>query len=124
MIVAARAMEAGSGHVSQFDWIMIGLTVLSVLLIPALVVLVRGAIKWTRTEDKLSNLVEDVTQLVANKDATHADLVQQMTKNTEAEARVHAEILEQMRVDRQATDRRLRYIEEFWMEQGRKAQTG
>ena len=87
-------------HVSP-DWIVAVLTVFSVLLIPALVILIRGAVKWTRTEDKLGFLVDDVRKLVADKD------------------KVHAEILEQMRVDRETTDRRLRFIEEFWMKQGR-----
>lgn len=83
------------------DWIAIILTIFSVFLIPTLVILIRGAVKWTRTEDKLGELVDDVRQLVADKD------------------KVHAEILEQMRLDRDNTDRRLRFIEEFWMQRGR-----
>ena len=85
------------------DWIAVILAVFSVLLIPALAIMIRGAIKWTRTEDKLATLVDDMKELIADKD------------------RVHAEILEQMRVDRDATDKRLRYIEEFWMDAGRRA---
>ena len=87
-------------HVSP-DWIIVILSIFSVLLTPILVILVRGAVKWTRTEDKLGMLVDDVRQLVADKD------------------KVHAEILEQMRLDRDNTDRRLRFIEEFWMQRGR-----
>jgi len=83
------------------DWIIVILSIFSVLLTPILVILVRGAVKWTRTEDKLGMLVDDVRQLVADKD------------------KVHAEILEQMRLDRDNTDRRLRFIEEFWMQRGR-----
>jgi len=83
------------------DWVVAILTVFSVLLTPILVILIRGAVKWTRTEDKLGMLVDDVRQLVADKD------------------KVHAEILEQMRLDRDNTDRRLRFIEEFWMQRGR-----
>ena len=83
------------------EWISVILTVFSVLLIPTLIILIRGAVKWTRTEDKLGMLVDDVRQLVADKD------------------KVHSEILEQMRVDRENTDRRLRFIEEFWMKMGR-----
>lgn len=85
------------------DWVAVTLAVFSVLLIPALAILIRGAVKWTRTEDKLAELVGDVRQLIADKD------------------KVHGEILEQMRVDRDATDKRLRYIEEFWMDAGRRA---
>jgi hypothetical protein len=84
------------------QWSAIILTVFSALLLPALAIMYRGAVKWTRTEDRLATLVEDVRELIADKD------------------KVHAEILEQMRVDRDATDRRLRYIEEFWMDNGRR----
>ncbi len=84
-------------------WLTAALTVVSVLLIPALIILVRGAIKWTRTEDKLSQLVDDVRQLMQDKD------------------RVHAEMLAQMRLDRDATDKRLRFIEEFFMRKGSSA---
>lgn len=73
------------------------LSVLAILIIPALVVMVRGAIKWTRVEDKLDRLVDEMVLLVKDKDATHA------------------EMLSQMRSDRDATDRRLRFIEEAWM---------
>jgi hypothetical protein len=86
-------------HVTP-EWTAVILAIFSVLLLPALAILLRGAIKWTRTEDKLATLVEDVRELIADKD------------------RVHAEILEQMRVDRDATDRRLRYVEQWFMDQG------
>lgn len=80
--------------------ITIALAVLSVLIIPALAIMIRGAVKWTRTEEQLKTLVDRVGELMTDKD------------------RVHAEMLEQMRVDRDATDRRLRFIEEFWMKKG------
>lgn len=86
-------------HVTA-NWAAIMLTVVSVLLLPALAILIRGAVKWTRTEDKLAELVGDVRQLIADKD------------------KVHGEILEQMRVDRDATDKRLRYVEQWFMDQG------
>lgn len=87
---------------TTYDRFSILLAVTAVLLIPALVILVRGAVKWTRTEDRLAELVGDVHRLVSDKD------------------RVHAEMLEQMRIDREATDRRLRYLEEFFMDRGRR----
>lgn len=83
-------------------WVGIGLSSLAVIFIPILIVLIRGAVKWTRTEDQLGTLVSKVEELVDAKD------------------KVHTEILEQMRTDRAATDKRLRYIEEFWMDSGRK----
>ena len=85
------------------DWVIAALTFVGVLLIPTLAFMIRGAVRWTHVEDKLSTLVEDIHQLVADKDKTHA------------------EMLSQMRLDREVTDKRLRYIEEYFMEQGRKA---
>lgn len=89
-------------HVNA-EWVIVALTVFSVLLIPTLVLMVRGAVKWTRTEDQLAELVKDVRELVGN------------------EEKVHAEMLAQMRSDRDVTDKRLRFIEEFFMKRGRDA---
>lgn len=93
------------------DWIVAGLGILSVLIIPLLVIAFRGAIKWTKVEDKLDTLVTQITKLVEDKEKTHAEIRSE-------ELRMHAEILEQMRADRDATDRRLRFIEEWFMKQG------
>lgn len=85
---------------TPFEWVITVLTIFSVMLIPVLAILVRGAVKWTRTEDRLSELVKDVGELIESKE------------------RVHTAMLDQMGRDRQATDRRLRYLEEFWMSTG------
>lgn len=83
------------------DWVIAVLSVFSVLLIPTLIFIVRGAIKWTRVEDRLGTLVEQVQHLISDQD------------------QVHAQLLEQMRVDRENADRRLRFVEEYWMLRGR-----
>lgn len=70
------------------------LSVISIVVIPIIVLLVRGAVKWTRVESKLESLVSSVDKLVKDKDT------------------VHNEIIVQMRDDRKATDRRLRWLEE------------
>lgn len=88
--------------ITHFEWIMITLTTATSLLIPAVIIMIRGAVKWTRTEDQLAHLVARVGDLVEDKDE------------------VHREILEQMRLDREATNTRLRYLEEFWMDRGRR----
>jgi len=88
------------------NWVAIILSIFSVLLLPALVILVRGAVKWTRTEDRLGTLVDQVEKLVDDKD------------------KVHAAILEQLRADRESTDRRLRFFEEQFMIQGAQHLTG
>lgn len=82
-------------------WATVALTAFSVLLVPVLILMFRGAVKWTRTEDKLAELVDDVRLLMQGED------------------RVHSEMLAQMRIDRDATDKRLRFIEEFFMRKGR-----
>lgn len=67
---------------------------ITAVFVPMIVVLYRGIVKWTRTEDKLDALIEDMEKLVKDKDATHNAMINQMTN------------------DRQATDRRLRWLEE------------
>lgn len=79
----------------NIDSIIIGALTLIFLVMSAMLgTLVRVVAKWTRTEDKISNLAEDMQDLVKDKD------------------RVHSEMLAQMREDRSATDRRLRWLEE------------
>lgn len=86
-------------------WVTAALAVFSALLIPAVVILTRGTMKWSKTEFQLATLIESVKDLIVDKE------------------KMHAELMEQMRTDREVTDRRLRYLEEFWMEQGRRAAT-
>lgn len=68
--------------------------VISGVFIPMVIVLYRGIVKWTRTEDKLDQLILEVEKLVKDKDETHKQMLSQMTN------------------DRAATDRRLRWLEE------------
>lgn len=82
---------------THYEVITILLSVVTALLIPAVVIMIRGAIKWTRMEDKLGNAVDNIGRLVLDKD------------------KVHAEIAEQMRFDRDATNRRLERLEEIWI---------
>lgn len=57
-------------------------------------------VKWTRVEDSLKNLIDDVQQLVESKD------------------KVHEAIYRSMSDDRKATDRRLRWLEEYVWKKG------
>ncbi len=75
-------------------------TGIGVICIPTLIMLAKGASRWARTETHLETLIGEVRQLVQDKDKTHE------------------EMLEQMRVDRDATDRRLRFMEEWYMRRG------
>lgn len=83
------------------SWLNIAIAGVALLLVPALAVLLRGAVKWTRTEDQLGELVRDVRELVEQQD------------------KMHATIFDQIRTDREATDRRLRFLEEIFMRLGR-----
>lgn len=87
-------------HVTS-GWVIVALGAFTGVLLPTFAIMWRGAIRWTRVEDRLAGLCEDIKELVESKD------------------RVHAEMLAQMRYDREATDRRLRFIEEYFMRAGR-----
>jgi hypothetical protein len=79
------------------DRFQILLGVMGIVLIPILIMFYRGIVKWTRTEDKLNELLKDVNTLITDKDKVHAAMFEQMTK------------------DRAATDKRLRWLEEhYW----------
>lgn len=75
-------------------WLTIALSILSVILIPLLVVLVRVVQKATRLEVNQEQISASLVSLVQDKD------------------KVHAAMLNQMRDDRRATDQRLRWLEE------------
>lgn len=86
---------------TQFDWVIIIMTALTALLIPAIGLMFRLVIKWTKTESRLEELTKDMRELVNDKD------------------KIHSEILGQMRDDRAATDKRLRWLEENVWRTGR-----
>lgn len=79
---------------TTFDWSVILLSIISVMLLPAIALMINISVKWTKAQDRIENLTEDMRELVDNKD------------------KIHAEMLQQMREDRVATDRRLRWLEE------------
>lgn len=81
-------------------WITVVLTVVSVIVIPGVVLLIRLAVKWTTLESKLAGLVDDVKQIIIDKD------------------KVHLMIMEEIKADRAASDRRLRWLEQhLWKSQ-------
>jgi len=85
----------------EYQVLSIILAVIVGILIPLLVFIVRGAIKWTRVEEKMDHVIKNLAHIVEDKD------------------RVHNEIYTQMREDRAATDRRLRWLEEnLWNKKG------
>jgi hypothetical protein len=70
------------------------LSFVGVIGIPTLTFVVRATIKWTRVEDRLEVISNKLIDIVKDKDETHQ------------------EMLRQMREDREATNRRLRWLEE------------
>jgi hypothetical protein len=101
-----------------FDWTIAILTFISVMLIPGIVLLIRGAMKWNSTESQIKILVDDTRKLVESKEKDHAEIAQTMQNMAREEREVHNEIIAQLRNDRDATDKRLRFIEEYWMKRG------
>lgn len=92
---------------TPFDWAVILMSVVSVLLIPAIILMINVSMKWTRAQDRIENLTDDVQELIRQKDKVHADM------------------LTQMREDRTATDRRLRWLEEnLWRYGSRSSRRG
>lgn len=98
--------------ITAYSWLTLALAATAVLVAPALAILIRGAVKWTRTESKLD-------QLITHTDEKLGALVGDIRELVDDKDRAHHEMLEQMRLDRDATDRRLRYLEEFWIDKGR-----
>jgi len=76
------------------QWIGLSLSALAVLGLPAVAMLMRGTIKWTRLEAKLDGVISDVKEIKDNKEQAHLLM------------------LGEMKDDRAATDRRLRWLEE------------
>ena len=78
-------------------WLIALLTLVFLVMSAILGMLVRSVQKFTRVEVRQDVLIRDVSALVESKDKTHQAM------------------LEQMRLDRDATNQRLRYIEEWFM---------
>jgi hypothetical protein len=78
-------------------WIV---SVVGAIVLPLLVMMVGILVKWTRMEDRLGEITDDVRKLVEDKD------------------KVHLAIQQEIRDDRVATDRRLRWLEEHLWKRG------
>lgn len=79
---------------NTFQYLEIILTILAVLVLPALGLMIRSAIHAARVEEKLDGAINDLKELVQSKDE------------------VHKEIYAQMREDRQSTNKRLTWLEQ------------
>jgi hypothetical protein len=79
--------------VTHYEITSLLLSLIGMLLIPVLVLLWRAAVNWTKLSDNVSHIIE-------TNDTAHQDIVNQMAH------------------DRQATNQRLRYLEEYFMNLG------
>lgn len=79
---------------NEAAWLALSLTFLSVVLIPLIVLIYRGAVKWTRVEEKLDRVARDLAEVIKDKDETHRAM------------------FDAMKDDRAATNARLRWLEE------------
>lgn len=86
---------------TEFETLSLALTAIAVIVGPSLLIMVRGAIKWTRVEDRLDRIASDLEDLVTDKN------------------KIHKEIADQMHEDRKATNERLTWLERhLWIEKG------
>lgn len=86
----------------MFEWSVVILSIISVMLIPLVGLLIHLTIKWTRAEARQEEMAKDIKDLVDSKEKVHSELYKQMTS------------------DRQSADRRLRWLEEnLWKSGGR-----
>jgi hypothetical protein len=86
--------------ITHFEWTTLILSAIGILLIPLIRIAWLAMTRWIGTENQLKTLVKDVGTLVENQD------------------KVHSEIYRQMQLDRDATNKRLRYLEEYFMSHG------
>lgn len=82
---------------ARFSILTTLLVFVSGLMVTLITYIVRFASRMARTEEKVSQLVDDITKLVGSKEKDHERLAQGLSKINES------------------TDKRLRYLEEnFW----------
>lgn len=94
--------------ITLVEFITIGLGIVSVVIVPSMVLAIRSAVKWARLESKVEEVVTDLKELVDNKDTTHREIVNNMEK-------MYTALINRMSSEREATDKRLRYLEErYW----------
>jgi hypothetical protein len=80
--------------VTRFELLTLIITIIGIVLIPTAVMVIRLVVRWTIVESRLNEITRGVKYIVEEKD------------------KAHHELYETMRQDRDATDRRLRWLEE------------
>lgn len=86
----------------RFQILALLLSFITVVVVPMLGLTVRNAVRWTKIELRVGEITKDLRAIVDDKNAVHL--------------RIHQE----MREDREATNRRLRWLEEnLWNTTGK-----
>ena len=87
----------------MYSLLTIIVAIIGVVITPMVVVLWRGAVKWSRFETKLDGVIDNLKKIVEDKD------------------KVHQEITDSMREDRKATNERLTWLERNLWERNKHA---
>jgi hypothetical protein len=82
------------------QWLTISTTIAGIFALPALALVIRLTVRWTRIEDKQNQLLKDITTLIKDKDETHREIMSVVKEN------------------RSNADSRLRWLEEHLWRQG------
>lgn len=94
--------------INVYEAATFGLAVFTAIIVPAMILAIRSAIKWARLESKVEEVIKDVRELVDNKDKTHKEIIESMERS-------YSSLINQISFDRDATNKRLRYLEEnYW----------
>lgn len=78
----------------SYEAVSLILGLFGIILIPAITLMIRSAVKWAKLESKVDVVIEDLKKLVQDKDKVHNELTAQLSH------------------DREATDKRLRWLEQ------------
>jgi signal transduction histidine kinase len=85
---------------SKFEYISLIITITVVLLLPALALILRLTVRWTKAEVKLSEIAKDMHEMVEDKE------------------KVHRELYNMIKDNRDHIDGRMRWVEEnIWKNQ-------
>lgn len=86
---------------STYEWIGLFFSVISIIVIPCGLYLIRSMLHWAQLESKIDAAINDIKDLVLSKD------------------QVHETLWNEIRTDRAATNQRLRWLEEHLWKGGR-----
>lgn len=91
----------------KFTLLISGLGLIFLVMTAILGMIVKATMKWTKTEDTLTNLVDDVRELIVRKDQDHAAIRREVAEKQAAGDRTHDEFRERLTwLERRELDQR------------------